>query len=121
LVAALVPLRSIIVPRLFSPEDLQYLDPVGECEDDYIEEQKEIHAAERRPSIDEAELFNGLSGFRTKDVPHDANEYYQHHPEFVPPTSSFPLGSDDVGDWLRHRKQPNTATNVAVVSSPSEE
>jgi hypothetical protein len=76
LVAGLVPLRAYIIPRLFRQEDLQYLDPFGETEQDYIQEQKEmLHALQRQPSLDEAELFHGISEFRAAQVAHDAQEF----------------------------------------------
>jgi hypothetical protein len=107
LIAGLVPLRSYVVCRLFTKGDLAYLDPFEETEDDYVEEQKEIIAAERRPSIDEAELFHGFSEFRTKDIPHDAKEYYQHHPEIIP---RQPSSSEDDHNGLRQRHSVESET-----------
>jgi boron transporter len=48
LLTALVPFRSYILTRWFSEEDLQHLDPFGETEQDYHEEQRAIHEAERK-------------------------------------------------------------------------
>eukprot|EP00934_Nitzschia_sp_Nitz4_P002737 Nitzschia sp. Nitz4//scaffold103_size77763//2583//4601//NITZ4_005434-RA/size77763-processed-gene-0.0-mRNA-1//1//CDS//3329532295//2727//frame0 len=84
LIALLVPLRSYGVSRMFSAEDLKHLDPVDESEEDYEEEQKQIHAAERRSSMGEEDIFHGFSSFRTKGVDHDAAGYYKHHPDNLP-------------------------------------
>lgn len=110
LIAALVPVRSYIVSRLFDDSDLKYLDPVDETDDDYVEEIREIHAAERRPSIGEEELFHGLSEFRTKGHDHDAEEYYQHHPKNVPST----LGQDSNEARLRRRAYAAGSTDASV-------
>lgn len=72
MIACYVPVRSFIVSRLFSPEDLQHLDPAGESEDDYHEEQREYNHC--HGDVDEAEAFHGFSEFRTKGVTHDAAE-----------------------------------------------
>jgi boron transporter len=57
LLTALVPVRSYILERLFSPEDLKYLDPFGgdNDEEDYHKEQRLIHM-NRNDSFDEAEM-----------------------------------------------------------------
>ena len=111
LVAGLVPLRSMVVSRMFKEEDLQYLDPVGETEADYADEQHEINEARHRaPSIDESELLHGFSEFRPKEVTHDADEHYAKHPETIPPNISWEISSNE-GDGLRRRKH---ATNDSI-------
>eukprot|EP00566_Odontella_aurita_P008076 CAMPEP_0113546980 /NCGR_PEP_ID=MMETSP0015_2-20120614/12103_1 /TAXON_ID=2838 /ORGANISM="Odontella" /LENGTH=659 /DNA_ID=CAMNT_0000447487 /DNA_START=176 /DNA_END=2155 /DNA_ORIENTATION=+ /assembly_acc=CAM_ASM_000160 len=52
LLAVLVPLRSYVLTRFFSKEDLKHLDPSDESEEEYHEEQRLIKEAERTPSID---------------------------------------------------------------------
>ena len=66
-----MPVRSFVVSRLFSPEDLHYLDPSGESEEEYHDEQREyLHHHEG--NLDDADAFHGFSEFRTKGVNHDA-------------------------------------------------
>mmetsp|Transcript_46056 Transcript_46056/g.111546 ORF Transcript_46056/g.111546 Transcript_46056/m.111546 type:complete len:613 (-) Transcript_46056:89-1927(-) len=72
LIALYVPVRSFIVSRLFSPEDLQHLDPSGESEEDYHDEQREYNHCEG--DVDDADAFHGFSEFRTKGVDHDATD-----------------------------------------------
>jgi hypothetical protein len=48
LLTALVPVRSYILARWFDDEDLKHLDPFGETEQDYHEEQKAFREAERK-------------------------------------------------------------------------
>lgn len=59
LVTALVPFRSFVISRYFSEDDLKYLDPYAETEDEYLEERKAY--LERRPSVDSVDI--GLPGF----------------------------------------------------------
>jgi len=42
LLTALVPVRSYILSALFKDEDLKYLDPTDESEEEYIEEKRKI-------------------------------------------------------------------------------
>ena len=72
MIAVYVPVRSFLVSRLFSPEDLKHLDPTGETEENYHEEQREYNKAEG--DITDADAFHGFSEFRTKGVDHDAND-----------------------------------------------
>ncbi|KAL3939778.1 MAG: hypothetical protein SGBAC_005555 [Bacillariaceae sp.] len=72
LIALYVPVRSFVVSRLFSPEDLKHLDPVGESEEDYHDEQREYNSCEG--DITDADAFHGFSEFRTKDVDHSADD-----------------------------------------------
>jgi hypothetical protein len=83
LIAIFVPFRSFIVSKFFTEEDLKHLDPVGESDEDYFEEQVEINKADR--DVDEAETFHGFSEFRTGNVSHDPVDHYEHHPEVEPP------------------------------------
>ena len=81
MVAALVPLRTMIVSRLFSERDLVYLDPSAESEEEYLQQEHEIHEAHHRSRQDSSEFFHGFSEFRTKGEIHDALEHYRRHPE----------------------------------------
>lgn len=83
LIAIFVPFRIYIVSKFFSEEDLKYLDPVGEGEDDYVDEQRELYKVER--DVDEAEVFHGFSQLRMKGVDHNPSQYYEHHPDVTPP------------------------------------
>jgi hypothetical protein len=47
MLTALVPFRSYILSRVFSEQDLKYLDPFGESEEEYEQEQKLVREAER--------------------------------------------------------------------------
>mmetsp|Transcript_15955 Transcript_15955/g.44710 ORF Transcript_15955/g.44710 Transcript_15955/m.44710 type:complete len:800 (-) Transcript_15955:55-2454(-) len=86
LVAALVPFRIMVLPKIFSDSDMLYLDPTGETDEDYHKEQQEIvDVVRRRPSLDEAEMFHGFSELRTKNMAHDAKEYYHQHPDLPHP------------------------------------
>lgn len=71
LVAALVPIRSFFVSRVFSAEDLVYLDPIGETEEEAHEER--VKYLERRPSVDEAEHTDmpGFSDFHASGIKRD--------------------------------------------------
>lgn len=96
LVTALVPLRSLVMPYLFTDEDLNHLDPAGETEDDYHEEQELFHH-ERRPSLDEADMAVGFSAFRPAGMPHSAGEMHQPpHEEVIPRRRD--------ANGLKHRK-----------------
>lgn len=83
MIAIFVPFRSFVVSRFFSEHDLTHLDPVGESDEDYLNEQRQIHKVE--PDVDEAELFHGVSELRMKDVDHNPFDYYDHHPDVQPP------------------------------------
>jgi hypothetical protein len=97
LVTALVPLRSWVVSCLFTEEDLKHLDPAGETEDDYLEEQEVFHH-ERRPSLNEADMAVGFSAFRPAGVPHSAGEMQPPQEEIVPHKRNEGASS------LKHRK-----------------
>jgi hypothetical protein len=60
LLTALVPIRSYILSRWFDEKDLKHLDPFGETEQDYHQEQKAIREAERKGSLydDEEEVVS---------------------------------------------------------------
>eukprot|EP00526_Cylindrotheca_closterium_P007407 CAMPEP_0113654712 /NCGR_PEP_ID=MMETSP0017_2-20120614/29301_1 /TAXON_ID=2856 /ORGANISM="Cylindrotheca closterium" /LENGTH=690 /DNA_ID=CAMNT_0000567875 /DNA_START=66 /DNA_END=2138 /DNA_ORIENTATION=- /assembly_acc=CAM_ASM_000147 len=83
LIAIFVPFRLYVVSRFFSKQDLKYLDPVGESDEDYVAEQRELYKVDR--DVDEAEVFHGFSELRMKDVDHNAIDYYEHHPDVEPP------------------------------------
>lgn len=75
LVAALVPIRSFLVARCFSDADLNYLDPIGETEDEQHDERALYY--ERRPSVDDAEVTAnapGFSDFHAAGMQHDIEE-----------------------------------------------
>jgi hypothetical protein len=70
LVAALVPIRSYFVAWCFSENDLQYLDPIGETEDEAHDEKTKY--LERRPSVDEAEhQLPTMSDFHAEGIKKD--------------------------------------------------
>ena len=48
LLTCLVPIRSYVLTRCFSERDMEHLDPSGESEQEYYDEQKEIEEAQRR-------------------------------------------------------------------------
>lgn len=83
LIAIFVPFRVYVVSQFFSKEDLKYLDPVDETDEDYLKEQRELHKVDR--DVDEAEVFHGFSELRMQGVDHNASDYYEHHPEVEPP------------------------------------
>jgi len=56
LLVILVPFRSYILERYFEPEHLKHLDPFGESEDEFHEEQRKIQLAFRQGSFDEEEV-----------------------------------------------------------------
>lgn len=96
LIAIFVPFRIYIISRFFSEEDLKHLDPVGEGDEDYVDEQRELHKVDR--DVDEAEVFHGFSELRMKDVDHNPVEYYEHHPDVQPPEEFSEV-------VLRHRQR----------------
>ncbi len=57
LLTALVPLRSYVLARYFTEADLKHLDPFDETEDEYMDEQKAIRAAERAGSFEEEDIM----------------------------------------------------------------
>jgi hypothetical protein len=83
LIAIFIPFRSFVVSRIFSEKDLSHLDPVGESDEDYLNEQRELYKVE--PDVDESEVFHGFSELRMKNVDHNPVEYYEHHPAVHPP------------------------------------
>ncbi len=71
LVAALVPIRSFIVSRCFSEEDLKYLDPIGET-DEEAHDERARYLERRLESIDEIEIITpGFSDFRADGIKRD--------------------------------------------------
>lgn len=77
LLAILVPFRSFLVSRWFDEKDLKFLDPFGDDHDDeeYLDEQRVLHEAERQGSYDEEELtFPNRAEFRGQGRPHTLNQ-----------------------------------------------
>ena len=114
----------MVVSRLFKEEDLQYLDPVGESDEDYHNEQHEIYEARLRShSVDEADMQHGFSEYRPKSVIHDADEYYKKHPESIPQNVSWDSkeggGGDGGSSYLRRRKKMATNESVEVEEDPA--
>ena len=70
LLTLLVPFRSFLLSRVFSEKDLEHLDPYGETEEEYHEEQREIFRAERKGSFDEEEVahFPSRGEFRAQGL-----------------------------------------------------
>jgi hypothetical protein len=77
LIAACVPLRSLVLNFMFSSDDMKYMDPEYETEEEYMQEYHKMQSVARRPSIDEIDLFQGVSEFRRSHSVsvHDADEY----------------------------------------------
>ena len=70
LVGALVPVRSFFVSRVFNKDDLVYLDPISQTEEETHDEK--VKYLERRPSVDEAEIDEpGFSDFHAQGIKHD--------------------------------------------------
>lgn len=79
LLTALVPVRSYILDRCFDHEDLKHLDPYGETEEEYHEEQEAIHF-QRNDSFTEDDLdFPNRGEFRAgglqKELRHRRNSH----------------------------------------------
>lgn len=70
LLAVLVPLRSYVLERLVSKSDLRHLDPQGESEDDYADEQRAIQRAQLNVDGEEA-IIPSRNAFRGKGVSDD--------------------------------------------------
>ena len=86
LLTALVPFRSYLVERWFDDDELKHLDPVGETEDDYHEEQKKIHEARRQSSFDSEELTApNRAEFRGEGIKRELRKLlkHQHHDDVV--------------------------------------
>jgi len=61
-----VPIRSYILNRCFDHDDLKHLDPYGETEEEYHEEQQAIHF-QRNDSFSEDDLdFPNRAEFRAQ-------------------------------------------------------
>jgi len=71
LVAALVPIRSFFVSRVFAEDDLVYLDPMGETEEEAHDER--VKYSQRQLSIDEVEHTDqpGFSDFHAEGIMRD--------------------------------------------------
>lgn len=70
-----MPVRSYFLSRVFSEADLKHLDPSGETETEYHEEQRAIHRAHRRDSFDSEELnFPHFSEFRPAGIARENKE-----------------------------------------------
>ena len=70
LVGALVPVRSFFVSRVFTDDDLVYLDPISQTDEETHDEKVKYH--ERRPSVDEADVGQtGFSDFHAAGMKHD--------------------------------------------------
>mmetsp|Transcript_10860 Transcript_10860/g.25254 ORF Transcript_10860/g.25254 Transcript_10860/m.25254 type:complete len:613 (+) Transcript_10860:293-2131(+) len=70
LVGALVPVRSFFVSRFFDEDDLVYLDPISQTEEETHDEK--VKYLERRPSVDEADIAEpGFSDFHAEGIKHD--------------------------------------------------
>eukprot|EP00978_Attheya_sp_CCMP212_P018870 scaffold52139_cov53-Attheya_sp.AAC.2 len=94
LVCACVPFSKYVLVRLFSKEDLKYLDPVGESEEEYLVERKEMHEAMRRPSIDSVDI--ALPGW---------SEFHAHRPDDHHPVEvqDMPTKTEEGTSTLVHR------------------
>lgn len=56
LLTLLVPLRIYILDRLFETGDLKHLDPVGETEEEFHDEQRMVHHALQNGDVDEEDV-----------------------------------------------------------------
>ena len=81
LVVILIPFRLFVVSRFFKDEDLIYLDPIGETEEEAHDEKAKY--LEHKPSIDEAEAdaLPGFSDFHAVGMLHDIAEKTSHDAE----------------------------------------
>jgi hypothetical protein len=65
MLTALVPFRAYILSRVFSEHDMKYLDPFGESEEEYEQEQKLVREAERHVVEAEEDVeFPNFGSFR---------------------------------------------------------
>jgi cobalamin-dependent methionine synthase I len=79
LLSALVPFRSYILERLFKQEDMEHLDPSGESEQEYAEEQRAIHRVARSNSFDSEEIhIPSRAEFRSKGLQKAIREQKRH-------------------------------------------
>lgn len=79
LLTALVPLRSYVLPRFFSDDDLKYLDPTGSDEEQYHAEQREIHAALQRHDSYDADVLDFPNRAEFRGQGHDGVAHHHHH------------------------------------------
>ena len=69
LLALLIPFRSYVLVHVFDKQDFIHLDPSGETDEDYHDEQRAIHEAERRGSFDSEDVnFPNRAEFRTEGM-----------------------------------------------------
>lgn len=74
---ALVPVRSYILCRCFDEDDLRHLDPYGETEEEYHEEQQAIHF-QRNDSFSEDEFdFPNRAEFRGRGYQKELRQRHQ--------------------------------------------
>lgn len=69
LLALLVPFKSFVLHRFFSEDDMKYLDPCDESEEEFHDEQRLIHHNERHVSMDEEDIaFPTRAEFRGQSM-----------------------------------------------------
>jgi hypothetical protein len=113
LLAACVPLRSLVLNFMFSPDDMKYMDPEYETEEENMQEHHKMQAAARRPSIDESVLFQGVSEFRRShsvSSVHDADECLSQK-------SSVELDDDDMENGSIRNLNKIPARNKTAIES----
>lgn len=81
LVVVLIPLRLFVISRFFNDDDLKYLDPIGETEEETHDEKAKY--LEHKHSVDEAEVdaLPGFSDFHAGDMLQDIAEKKSHDAE----------------------------------------
>lgn len=94
-----MPVRSYILDRCFDDEDLRYLDPYGETEEEYHDEQHAFHL-QKNVSFSEDDMeFPNRAEFRGKGYQKELRQ--RHHLE---------ANSDDADDLAEAGHQSPTAT-----------
>jgi hypothetical protein len=111
LIAACVPLRSLVLNFMFSSDDMKYMDPEYETEEEYMQEYHKMQAAARRPSIDETDLFQGVSEFRRS---HSVSVY--DGDEYLSQKSSAELDADEVTTTKEHYRYDVDMENGSIRS-----
>ena len=104
LLTALVPVRSYILDRCFDHDDLKHLDPYGETEEEYHEEQEAIHM-QKNDSFSEDEMdFPNRAEFRAGGIQRELR--HRHSAEAVSQTWPRANGHESTvqNTWFRLKK-----------------
>lgn len=79
LLTALVPVRSYILSRFFSEQDMKHLDPFGETEEDYHEGQRLFHHHRSESFDSDEQFFPNRAEFRGQGLAQEIARHKRHY------------------------------------------